>query len=585
MRAVLALALTCAALSVNAQSLVGGRQCATPEPTITETLESMRVVRQFEARTAALRVQGAPPITVPVAFHVLSSGSGVSRGEIPTEWLVAQIDTLNSTFAPFGVRFAMSLVQRVENADWYEGLRLGSAQERQLKGELALDPARVLNVYTASPAGDFLGWATTPYSGSESDREDGVVLLDQSLPGGNEAPYNLGHTGTHEVGHWVGLLHTFSGGCTSPNDGVDDTPQERSGASGCPTTRDSCPLDAGLDPVHNYMDYSNDACMTEFTPGQITRSQALVASFRPTIATGGYGLATIPPAAVKESFVGVPAQTVLRVTNATTASFQVTSVESDNLDVSVSGLPVTVAPGDVAVLDVSVGVRSAGAFAESVRVSTTSAEAGELTVGLSGTAFLPPTARLTAESVEAIAIEGGGTAERTVTLANDGDGALTFNVDVDRLPEWVESVSPASGTIPPRGEVTLTFVLAAGELAPDAYSAPVVIVTNDPVRGDIAVQADLEVLIRPLALGLRPIYPNPTSGPVTIPLELPDEATVTVEVFDILGRRVAVPASAQTFPAGYPEVQWSSSALASGLYIVRARTDEEEATIQLIVAR
>ena len=582
MRLALILVVSLLATHAAAQT-VSGRRCATPEPTISETLESIRVVRQFQSRTAALRVGNAPPITVPVAFHVLSEGSGVDRGDIPTEWLEAQVDTLNSAFAPFNVRFALSLVQRVENPGWYQSLRLGSAQERALKRELALDPARVLNVYSADLAID-LGWATTPYSGSESDTIDGVVLLDQTLPGGDEAPYNLGHTGTHEVGHWLGLLHTFSGGCTEPNDGVADTPQERSGASGCPTTRDSCPLDPGTDPVRNYMDYSSDACMEEFTAGQVARSLALIDRFRPTIVAGGYGVATVPLADVEESFVGVPSQTVLRVTNATDAAFEVTAVASDGLDVSAQGLPATVEPGGVAVVPLAVGVRQPGAFAEVVRVATTSAQAGELTVAVRGTAVLPPTARLTARAVGGTAIEGAAV-ERTVTLANDGDGPLAFSVDVGRLPEWVASVSPESGVIPPRGEAQLTFVLAAGSLAPDDYSAPVVIETNDPVTGDVFVEAGLEVLLRPLALGLRPVYPNPTSGPLTIPLEVPDQAAVTIEVFDVLGRRVATVARDQTLPAGYPEVRWSSAGLAAGLYVVRARTETQNATVSLTVVR
>ena len=85
-----------------------------------------------------------------------------------------------------------------------------------------------------------------------------------------QGQYDLGETLPHEVGHWLNLPHTFEGGCSEPNDGVADTPAQASPTSGCPIGRDSCPL-PGLDPIHNYMDYSYDSCYTEFTPGQVLR--------------------------------------------------------------------------------------------------------------------------------------------------------------------------------------------------------------------------------------------------------------------------------------------------------------------------
>src|SRR5262249_56390587 len=78
------------------------------------------------------------------------------------------------------------------------------------------------------------------------------------------------------------LLHTFQGGCTPPGDEVDDTPFEAGPAFGCPEGSDTCPA-PGLDPIHNYMDYSDDPCLTEFTSGQDDRINSILPVYRPSL--------------------------------------------------------------------------------------------------------------------------------------------------------------------------------------------------------------------------------------------------------------------------------------------------------------
>lgn len=213
-----------------------------------------------------------------VYWHVIRSSSG--SGDVSDQKISAQLKVLNDAYAPWGWSFISAGTDRTNNSTWYTCS--GGTCETQMKNALRQGSADDLNIYLNNMGGGLLGWATFPSSYASQPKMDGVVILSGSVPGGNAAPYNEGDTATHEVGHWMGLYHTFQGGCSKSGDLVDDTNAERSPAYGCPVNRDSCAgaRYPGLDPITNFMDYTDDSCMFEFTPGQDSRMDQMFTTYR-----------------------------------------------------------------------------------------------------------------------------------------------------------------------------------------------------------------------------------------------------------------------------------------------------------------
>jgi hypothetical protein len=253
-------------------------RCGTHKPSIAE---ADRIDRQLLADRAA-RQASEPGImatggTINVYFHVINRGTGVSNGDVTTTMINNQISVLNAAYASWGWSFNLVSVDRTTNSSWFTGCY--STYESAMKNALRQGTADDLNLYTCAPSGGLLGWATFPWSYTSSPKMDGVVVLYSSLPGGSAAPYNLGDTGTHEVGHWMGLYHTFQGGCSVNNDYVSDTPAEQSAAFGCPVGRDTC-SSSGQDPIRNFMDYTDDSCMNTFSAGQDSRMDSMFTTYR-----------------------------------------------------------------------------------------------------------------------------------------------------------------------------------------------------------------------------------------------------------------------------------------------------------------
>ena len=221
---------------------------------------------------------------IPVVVHIIESNSGT--GSVPDSRVYSQIEILNEDFQAIAgsngapgtdaqIEFYLATedpngnpttgITRSTNTTWFND---GGAYYNTL----AWDTDRYLNIYTNS-GGGALGYVPAlPQSGIAGSNSDRVVILYSTF--GRNAPYspfNLGRTVTHEVGHYLGLEHTFSGGCSNA---------ESSPTFGCPGSRTSCGSQA---PIHNYMDYSDDICMNQFTPEQSNRMRCSLLSYRPDL--------------------------------------------------------------------------------------------------------------------------------------------------------------------------------------------------------------------------------------------------------------------------------------------------------------
>ena len=284
---------------------IPGIRCATPQPSLAEDMIVQENIENWMA-THSMHRDARDQVNILVAFHVIYSTTG--QGDVPDSQIEEQIQVLNDAYAEFGIEFTLDIITRTENNAWFNDM---DSYENTYKSQLAVDPIHYFNIYTGQPAGGILGWAWLPSSWPENSFMHGVVLLYSTLPGGTSVPYDEGDTATHETGHYLGLRHTFLNACSAPGDYIDDTPYQDDGNNifTCNNGLDTCPQD-GTDPVHNYMNYTDDPCLTEFTVLQGERIWAQINTYRPgllenpvgiqwvslpsdTLTLGGQGLDTV----------------------------------------------------------------------------------------------------------------------------------------------------------------------------------------------------------------------------------------------------------------------------------------------------
>lgn len=231
---------------------------------------------------------------IPVVVHVIRNTSG-SLGNLSIARVQSQIARMNSDYAGAGIagaintriKFYLATVDPQGNPT--NGIRFYNNDTWYNDGgnywnSIAWNPQKYLNIYT-NAAGGNLGYVPAlPSSGSiVGTLADRVVVFWQAF-GDNPSypPYNLGRSAVHEVGHYLGLYHTFNAGCGTTScyttgDRICDTNQESTAHFGC-APQSTC--GDGPDPIDNFMDYSDDPCMVRFTPEQARRMRCTLLTWR-----------------------------------------------------------------------------------------------------------------------------------------------------------------------------------------------------------------------------------------------------------------------------------------------------------------
>jgi hypothetical protein len=613
---------------------VDRRTCGTvtPPPTVLESVQEE--LDRFKATSPIQR----DIVNVQVAFHVIHSLSG--NGNISDLMINNQINVLNEAYEQYNIIFSLSSIDRTANDNWFSDME---SYEQQYKQQLNIDPAHHLNIYTGNMPG-LLGWSYMPYSWSESYYMHGVCLSYTCLPGGTY-PYNLGRTASHEVGHYLGLLHTFDNGCNAPGDYVNDTPYQDDGNNiyTCNPNLDTCPNQLGTDPVHNYMNYVDDACLTEFTNGQSERMDEMIAQYRPSLldnpvapswlttptldltvpanssiavdftfdATNTYGgdyytainYSSVAADTTIEGYatlqiIGAP-QIESSTSSINFGGVYVNDTTSMQLFLSNTGTDDLVISSIVSDPEVFFTVPSAGVigpeesmnvtvyflptvlgyYAGSVTAYSNDADDSVFVIPVYGEGLVSPMQFSVAAISDTMA--PNDLHIHSLALTNSGNFTLDYSISHD-VP-WI-TLSHSEGQLDAGAEDSVSVSINTLFMGYGDYEGTLVFTTNVgefilPVHLVITILGIDDDTVIPSIFSVSDNYPNPFNPRTEFTVSIPERSHVVVNIYDILGRQVALLAEGD-YTAGRYRMEWAgktdvNAVAPSGVYllIVQAGND------------
>ncbi|PBP25868.1 putative metalloprotease protein [Diplocarpon rosae] len=233
---------------------------------------------RLASRQSANQTSFPANITVDVHFHIASTEADAS---LVTDSIVAeQFSVLYAAYLVHNITLILSSTTRVIDNLTGSGFLVNEAEStggndwvyHEAEHDAYFKSSRrggydALNIHFFSPyspgATGVCQFPSREPVGEDEFWSDACEVAARTMPGmptdRASSENNQGHIAVHEVGHWFGLNHTFVGGCNaaSAGDFVSDTPATLD-LSGCPAASDTCPDLPGLDPIHNFMGYTDD---------------------------------------------------------------------------------------------------------------------------------------------------------------------------------------------------------------------------------------------------------------------------------------------------------------------------------------
>jgi len=623
---------------------VDRRTCGTvtPPPTVLESVQEE--LDRFKATSPIQR----DIVNVQVAFHVIHSLSG--NGNISDLMIYNQINVLNEAYEQYNIIFTLSSIDRTANDNWFSDME---SYEQQYKQQLNIDPAHHLNIYTGNMPG-LLGWSYMPYSWSESYYMHGVCLSYTCLPGGTY-PYNLGKTASHEVGHYLGLLHTFDNGCNAPGDYVNDTPYQDDGNNiyTCNPNLDTCPNQLGTDPVHNYMNYVDDACLTEFTNGQSERMDEMIAQYRPSLldnpvapswlttptldltvpanssiavdftfdATNTYGgdyytainyssvaadttiegyatLQIIGDPQIESStssinfggvYVNDTTSMQLFLSNTGTDDLVISSIVSDPEVFFTAPSAGVIGPEESMNVTVYFLPTVLGYYAGSVTAYSNDADDSVFVIPVYGEGLVSPMQFSVAAISDTMA--PNDLHIHSLALTNSGNFTLDYSISHD-VP-WI-TLSHSEGQLDAGAEDSVSVSINTLFMGYGDYEGTLVFTTNVgefilPIHLVITILGVDDDTVIPSIFSVSENYPNPFNPRTEFTVSIPERSHVVVNIYDILGRQVALLAEGD-YTAGRYRMEWAgktdvNAVAPSGVYLLIVQAGNDIITHKMIMMK